>query len=249
MAGTIKTSGAPRVGEVREKELRNKEQRIIDAATELFGNQGFHSTSTRKIAEAAGVSEGTVFNYFSNKNELLTAIIHRYYDQLISNGESMLQQEMDTRRRLLRLAENHLRTIWANNALLMRMIQLYFNTDLDIYSHIETTELHQFNLRYSRIFNGIIREGIQRGDLRDDINKQAIRDLFFGGLEYGMRTLAIHHKPNDIENYVAELVSPLWYSIAVKAEKNTPPTNYEQRMEAACLRIEKAASKLEKTSR
>ncbi len=222
-----------------------REQEIIQAAAELFANQGFHETSTRKIAEAAGVSEGTVFNYFSNKNELLTAIIRRYYDGLISTAEEILQQEMDTHRRLQLLAENHLRTIWADNALLMRMVQLYFNTDLDIYSHMETTELHQFNQRYTRSFNSIIREGIQRGDLQPGLNKQAIRDLFFGGLEYGMRTLAIHRKPNDIENYVSELVEPIWKSISSSAKITSTPA-YDERLEKACRRVEKAARTLEK---
>ena len=47
-----------------------REAEILEAAIALFGDEGFHSVSTRKIAAAAGVSEGTLFNYFSSKNEL-----------------------------------------------------------------------------------------------------------------------------------------------------------------------------------
>ena len=221
-------------------------ENILQAATQLFASLGFNNTSTRKIAELAGVSEGTVFNYYSNKNELLIAIIGRHYDALVSHARQIIQDEMDTRNRLLLIAANHLRAISADNALLMRLIQLYFNTDMDIYSHIETTAIHQFNQRYSRIFDSVIKEGIQRGDLKADINPHAIRDLFFGGLEYGMRTLAIRHKADELENYVAELVEPIWLSIAKGDSGKSANEDYERRLAQACRRVEKAAAALEK---
>ena len=55
--------------------LEQREQDILEAAATLFAGDGFHATSTRRIAEAAGVSEGTVFHYFSTKNSLLLALI------------------------------------------------------------------------------------------------------------------------------------------------------------------------------
>lgn len=48
-------------------------QRIIDAALSLFSRQGFMGTSTRAIAEAAGVNEVTLFRHFGNKRNLLMA--------------------------------------------------------------------------------------------------------------------------------------------------------------------------------
>ena len=51
--------------------LERREQEILRAATELFASTGFHTTSTRRIAEAAGVSEGTVFHYFGSKHDLM----------------------------------------------------------------------------------------------------------------------------------------------------------------------------------
>ncbi|MBU0994833.1 MAG: TetR/AcrR family transcriptional regulator [Proteobacteria bacterium] len=41
--------------------------RIIDAALDLFSEKGFHATTTRKIAEKAGVNEVTLFRQFNNK--------------------------------------------------------------------------------------------------------------------------------------------------------------------------------------
>ncbi|HEX3031333.1 MAG TPA: TetR/AcrR family transcriptional regulator [Bacillota bacterium] len=49
--------------------------RILAAALELFGSNGFNGTTTKEIAVRAGVAEGTLFRYFNNKKELLEHIL------------------------------------------------------------------------------------------------------------------------------------------------------------------------------
>ena len=61
----------------REKRIARRLDQILDAAARLFAAKGFHRTTTREIAEAADVSEGTLYNYFDSKNDLLIAIIAR----------------------------------------------------------------------------------------------------------------------------------------------------------------------------
>ena len=68
------------------KRLEQREADILEAATTLFAADGFHATSTRKIAAAAGVSEGTVFHYFNTKNALLLAILDGFYEGLIETA-------------------------------------------------------------------------------------------------------------------------------------------------------------------
>ncbi len=54
-----------------------RRSQILDAATELFAEQGFNKTTVRKVAQRAGVADGTIYNYFKNKNDLLMGILHR----------------------------------------------------------------------------------------------------------------------------------------------------------------------------
>ena len=44
-----------------------KKEQILNAALELFANDGFTATSTSKVAKRAGVSEGLIFRHFGNK--------------------------------------------------------------------------------------------------------------------------------------------------------------------------------------
>jgi len=53
----------------------DRRQQIIEVALELFSRRGFQGTTTREIAQAAGVNEATIFRHFATKGELYAAII------------------------------------------------------------------------------------------------------------------------------------------------------------------------------
>lgn len=57
--------------------MTKKQEKIVQAALELFALEGYAATSTRKVAEKAGVSEGLIFRHFKNKDGLLAAILEQ----------------------------------------------------------------------------------------------------------------------------------------------------------------------------
>ena len=50
-------------------------QRILDAARERFTARGYEATTTRDIADAAGIANGTLFNYFISKEAILASLV------------------------------------------------------------------------------------------------------------------------------------------------------------------------------
>jgi AcrR family transcriptional regulator len=62
---------------VRDLLVRARRDQIVEAATRVFAEKGFHRATTREVARAAGVSEGTIYNYFADKDALLMAILER----------------------------------------------------------------------------------------------------------------------------------------------------------------------------
>jgi AcrR family transcriptional regulator len=50
-------------------------ERILDAATRLFRGDGWENTTTRGIAQAAGIATGTLFNYFQSKEAIAATLI------------------------------------------------------------------------------------------------------------------------------------------------------------------------------
>src|SRR5262245_57452073 len=64
MSATIKLSGAER------------RAAIVKAVQRVFAEKGFHGTTTRELADAAGVSEALLFRHFPNKEALYSAMQH-----------------------------------------------------------------------------------------------------------------------------------------------------------------------------
>lgn len=64
--------------EAKHKQLvATRRRQILDAATKVFAERGFHRARIKQIAREAGVSEGTIYNYFEDKEALLIGILHR----------------------------------------------------------------------------------------------------------------------------------------------------------------------------
>jgi AcrR family transcriptional regulator len=61
---------------------QNKRKSIIEAAEKLFAKSGFHGTDVDQIAKTAGVSKGSVYNYFDSKEEILIYVIEEGVDEL-----------------------------------------------------------------------------------------------------------------------------------------------------------------------
>jgi AcrR family transcriptional regulator len=71
---TTHSAGRPRLAD-RKRPGETAHDEILDAAAELFTTYGFGSTSTRKIAEAVGVRQATLYHYFKTKDDILEALL------------------------------------------------------------------------------------------------------------------------------------------------------------------------------
>lgn len=57
--------------------------KILDTAISHFARKGFSAAKTSEIARDAGVSEGTVFKYFSTKKDILTSVLNRIVHEIV----------------------------------------------------------------------------------------------------------------------------------------------------------------------
>jgi len=62
---------------VRDLVVRARREQIVEAATRVFAEKGFRRATIKEVARESGVSEGTIYNYFEDKDDILMAILHR----------------------------------------------------------------------------------------------------------------------------------------------------------------------------
>ncbi len=87
--------------------------RILQAALRLFATQGFEGTTTKDLANAANVAEGTLFRYFANKKAILVEVATSGWIEILTDLLTELSEmgsykaiSQVMRRRMLRMQEN-----------------------------------------------------------------------------------------------------------------------------------------------
>jgi AcrR family transcriptional regulator len=81
--GAVETG--PTLPSRRERRVAARRAQIFQAAEAVFADKGYHGATTREIALAADVSEGTLYNYFASKRDLFTGLMISRADALIDS--------------------------------------------------------------------------------------------------------------------------------------------------------------------
>ena len=105
------------------KKTDKKRQSILDAAYELFRNNGFEKTSMAEINAKAGCSKPTLYSYFSSKEELFVDCMFELAKHFLEDMFFSLQDpKLDLRTALSVLGENTLRVICTPEMLAARCL-------------------------------------------------------------------------------------------------------------------------------
>ena len=65
------------VDPIQAQLIQARRNQILAAATQVFAEKGFQRATIRDIATAAGIADGTIYNYFENKTALMLGILDR----------------------------------------------------------------------------------------------------------------------------------------------------------------------------
>lgn len=89
IAEKSRPGGEPTRGRTLRPRGRRTMARLLDAGRMLVGNHGFHSVRVDDVVERAGTSHGTFYLYFSNKDDLLTALVEESREAVRHAAEAM----------------------------------------------------------------------------------------------------------------------------------------------------------------
>jgi AcrR family transcriptional regulator len=155
------------------KEGRETGQAILQATAELFAERGYKATTTRAIAERAGVNEVTLFRRFKNKRGILAALGETWAARSAGFAVARIPEPEDTRGTLEVLA--HMETTQASDfgTAAMRLA-------MDAASNPEVAQA--MGGTPGENFAGLAEYLAQRqvaGDLRTDIDARVMSEAFF----------------------------------------------------------------------
>lgn len=144
-----------------------RRRQILDCAAELFARQGVAATTVRQIGEAVGMLSGSLYRYYSSKDEVLAEILGRYLNDLNERYRSVLARDLDPVACLEELVVTSLQTTVRHpHAAEIYQAELPYlrQADTDIFRPIlDASQVTQ------RIWIKVIKSGAEHGLFRDDI--------------------------------------------------------------------------------
>jgi AcrR family transcriptional regulator len=141
-------------------------QQIIDAALTVFGERGLAAARLEDIAKRAGLSKGTIYLYFPNKEELFREVVRHTIVAQIERAERELaaaskQSAWETLEQFVRGYWRFLRS--PKFAALFRLIHAELSSFPDLVRFYASEVVE----RWRRLVTGILERGVQSGEFRD----------------------------------------------------------------------------------
>jgi TetR/AcrR family transcriptional regulator len=141
------------------------EKAILDAAVQLFSENGYDGVSMRRIAEAAGVSKANIYHHFASKEALYLAILHGSAQHLSEIVEVLAEGDGDFQQRLRIFTRAHLEHLFANDTTLRLVLREAFSGDEEKSRVVAEQVVGGIFNRMVAIFQTGQKAGVLRADL------------------------------------------------------------------------------------
>ncbi len=182
----------------KKSEVRRKQ--ILSAAERVFAQKGFQESTISEVAREAGVSDATIYEYFSTKEELLFSIPGETARRGKENLEALLKMVRGAANKLRGIIYHYL-TFYETHPDYAAVAMLILKQNRKFLE----TEAYNDVRELSRLMIDIIEDGISSGEFKSDTNPYMVRAVILGAIEHMVIRRVLMGKP---ENF-AEFVDPL----------------------------------------
>ena len=134
--------------------------KMLETARRLFWEKGYNATSMREIAISYGCRPANIYNFFSDKEEILFEVLREEMEQIIQPIKHLEEDDHTSPIEQLRFViESHLKVTLSYR----RSSGLLFDVALDSLSPAKRKTIIDFRDTYDRIIRKLIRRGIDTG--------------------------------------------------------------------------------------
>lgn len=147
----------------------------MEAAINLFGERGYESTSVSALAKAAGIGKGTIYSYFSSKNEILLAFCEEELAFIHDEIREKLDPKAPLAERMLLVLMSEFRFVTKNKEFGRTLVR-----ELTFPKEITIEKSRMIEEQFLELFVSIFKEAQEKGQLRWDIELIITSGHFYG---------------------------------------------------------------------
>ena len=186
---------------------------IIEAALKVFGEKGYYNATISEIARTAGVSEATIYEYFGSKEDLLFAIPKEITTRAVEFLEAIGPY--------IKGAENKIRTIAHGYFNLYRDNPDYSSLvllDLKHNRKFMEAEGYEAVRRSAGLLLSCIKEGMESGEFRQDVDPYLARSMILGTIEHVFFRWHLRGRKDELRDFVEPMLDMLFEGIRSEPE-------------------------------
>jgi len=144
-----------------DEELAKRRHEIFHQVVNIFVKKGFHETSMREIARAAGLGKSTLYDYFKTKDEILVYFFEDQLNDITHEAQKIAMLNMTADRRLRQIMEKHIENLQANKNLLLKL-----SFESQRLKAASQRRIQRRRHAYQDMIRALIEEGIREGVFR-----------------------------------------------------------------------------------
>ena len=166
---------------------RNK---IVHSLKCLMEKSEFNTITIAQIARTAGVTEGLIYKYFTDKRDLLHEVLREYLEFFVSQMRTEISTCTTAMTKLRKLIYLHFE-VYSTNRVFAKMLLLEVRCSPGYFQ----SATYQVIKEYSQILLNIIEEGAKEGEIRNDVSPSVIRQFILGSIEHTVLPMIIFDRP------------------------------------------------------
>jgi AcrR family transcriptional regulator len=165
--------GADRARGGRDRRAPYRLEELLEVVAREFLRRGYDATSMEDLARATGRTKSSIYHHVSGKEELLRLAVARAVDALFAVLEQAGSREGPAVERLERVVRGSARVLSAELPYVTLLLRVRGNTDAERWALERRREL-------DRRISELVREAIDEGDVRADLDPRLVARLLFG---------------------------------------------------------------------
>jgi len=162
-----------------KKQNVKKELNIIEGALKVFGEKGYEATTISAISKAAHISDATVYEYFSSKEDVLFSI-SKYYTARENERMRKIAHYIHCPRERIRMIIQAYLEFYENNRLYTSVALLLLKGNPNYIN----SDAYQVVKESARSIVDAFKDGVEQGVFRDDLDPYIVRNMMLGFIEH-----------------------------------------------------------------
>ena len=173
MSSNVAGSGRP-----QQRRGERTRLRILEAAASAFAEHGYEGVSLNQLIRESGLTKGAFYFHFASRDQLALAAFRYKQKQLVAQIAEAVDQQAPPLERLATLLRERARLLEQDPTLFV-VVRLGIELTM---RHGAGSEYASFSELPLELFERIVREGQQRGELRADLDPRLTAETIFAGI-------------------------------------------------------------------